>query len=443
MDLDCDIAVIGGGPAGSMAALTAARAGLNVAIFERVRHPRFHIGESFLPQTLDLLRQIGLEDRLHAVPRTRKMGASLMFPDDDAPTDFFFRDSFRGDEGEAFNLARAPFDAMLLEAARDAGAHVHENTAIRQVSELTDGRCTLQTDHGTVQARFVIDASGQSCLIGRRAGLRAPIKGLDNVACYGHYTGVHRREGDLGGMIVVVMFEEGWAWFIPLDQERTSVGIVMRAAEARKAGVPATQLLDWAIARCPALQRRMENAVSLVPHQTAADFSYSCKPYCGPGFFLAGDAAVFLDPVFSTGVCLGLMTGTWAAESAGAFLRGERPAAALRRDYTRRLASVSDLYTRFVTRFYTQAFREVFMQRTGPLRVHCAVMSTLAADVFPKPAWRLRWRMRLFDLFVYMQRWHLLSPETPAWSLLEAKPNGWAAPGAAAAGPASLEGATA
>jgi 2-polyprenyl-6-methoxyphenol hydroxylase-like FAD-dependent oxidoreductase len=150
----------------------------------------------------------------------------------------------------------------------------------------------------------------------------------------------------------------------------------------------------------------------------AADFSYRCDPYAGPGYFLVGDAATFLDPIFSTGVCLGMMSGVRAAEGIEAILRrGEAPKR-VRRDYIRYVEGSSSVFFRLVELYYQSSFRGLFLESSGPLQVHRAVLSILAGNVFPRPVFALRWRMKLFELLVALNRWFPLATRRERFSLM-------------------------
>jgi len=417
-----DAVVIGGGPAGATAALVMAREGLRVRVYERTSFPRFHIGESLLPRNYALFRELGLLDILADLPKVDKKGAEFVMGNGGEPSLFPFTMSLVPSEPMSYNLERAPFDARLLATAREAGAEVREGVAIRKVLRLEDGRVEIATDEGEVAARFLVDASGQSTLLGKHLGTRRVLPHLKKVACFGHFENVWRRPGDAGGYIVIVACEEGWFWIIPLDETRTSIGLVMHEHLARQAGVPMDQILAWGISRCPVLRERTAGATFPAETHVLADFSYRCAPYAGPGYFLAGDAATFVDPIFSTGVCMGMMSGAEVGRSIlAAVRRGEDPAR-LRRRYTRFVEQSSSMFFRLVDLYYDHSFREIFWTGQGPLQVHRATMSILAGYVFPRPSFALRWRFALLDLFAWINRYRALAPRLERFSLFAQEP---------------------
>lgn len=420
-----DALVLGGGPAGATAGLVMARAGLRVLLVERSPFPRFHIGESLLPRNMPLIRKLGLEAALAAVPRMDKRGAEFVTGDERHGARFHFDTALlAGDaagDNWAWNVERASFDAALLDAARSAGVEVVHGRAVRGISRLSDGAVAVSLDGGgEAHGRWLVDATGQATLVGRHLGLRRVIPHLRKAAYFAHFEGVRRREGVEGGFPVIVVCEEGWFWLIPLDESRTSVGLVLDADAAHRTGVPADRRLAWGVARCPAVCERMAAASGPETNQVAADFSYRCAPYAGPGYFLAGDAATFVDPIFSTGVCLAMMSGARAGEGIADILRRGASPEKVRESYVRWFEESSSIFFHLVERYYQPAFRDLFLSGGGPLRIHQAVLAVLAGNVFPRPPFALRWRLRLFDLLVRLQRYVPVGPRHESFSLFAA-----------------------
>ncbi len=417
-----DVAIIGGGPAGSTAALCCARRGLSVILLEKQTHPRFVIGESLLPRNWELFEELGLLETVAALPHVAKYGASFVMAGDSTPSDFWFPPRQDGAESRTLNIERALLDRALLDQARQAGAEVWEAAPVQRIEKLALDDVRLATPRGTVRSRILLDASGQATVVARHLGIRQVLPDLRRAAYFAHFTGEARETGRLGGFPLVVICSEGWFWVIPINEQVTSVGLVIDPAAIRQANVPAAAALAWGIERCPFLRRRLSRASGPQANQVCADFAYRCTPCAGPGYFLLGDAAAFVDPIFSTGVCLSMMSAVQAARLAGDIIMEQMNPSRAARAYQTYLRDSSEPLFRMVRRFYRQGFRDMLLHGKGPFAIHEAVLSLLAGRVFPRPAWRLRWRMALLDaLLLAHERVRPLVPQRPPYSLLAAE----------------------
>jgi flavin-dependent dehydrogenase len=423
-----DVLVVGGGPGGSTAALVLAREGFRVCVLEKDEHPRFHIGESILPRNEALLRELGLSDRVRELPHLPKYGAEFGIGDCHETMKFTFRDGLVPGL-PIFNIERAHLDRLLADVAGEAGAEFRTGTLVRGIEQLDDSGVAVRTDAGVLRAKLLLDASGHGTVVGRHLKLRKNMEdpNLQKVAYFQHFTGVEQLPGDEAGNPCIIMCQEGWFWLIGLTPEKTSVGFVTRPEFVRTVDVPPDRILQWAIARCPVVRHRMRAAVSVDSaspdrNHVLADFSYTCGPNAGPGYFLVGDAGCFLDPIFSTGVTLAMVGAQQAAQRAAAILRNHQTAPQARAQYIRFVRGSTGIFWSLIKAYYNHSFRELFMNGTGPHRVHSAVISILAGQVFPRPIWALRWRLKLFFACVWLQRYVPLVPRRKPFSLVSAPP---------------------
>jgi flavin-dependent dehydrogenase len=421
--LDYDVIVIGGGPGGSTTAMVMARAGFKVCLLEKDQHPRFHIGESILPRTAGILKELGLEDELKKLPHLPKYGAEFGMGNDRRTMSFRFADGLLPG-APIFNIERSYLDKMLIDQARNSGVEVFENTLVREIKRLEENQVEVATADRTISARILMDASGHGTVVGRHLGRRRNFDDpeLQKVAYFQHFENVERPPGDATGHPTIIMCDEGWFWLIGLTETKTSVGFVTRPSFTKQLKIAPDRLLQWAIARCPVVRHRMRGAIGEPTNTVLADFSYTCSPHAGPGYFLVGDAGCFLDPIFSTGVTLAMVGGNEAAKLAIAVLRGKLSAATAQRRYIKFVEGSTSVLWRLIQRYYKHSFRELFMQGQGPLQVHNAVISILAGQVFPRPPWALRWRMRYFEFCIWAQRYVPLVPRRPAHKLVDEQP---------------------
>jgi len=352
---ECDVVVIGGGPAGASAAGFLAQSGIRVMVLEREHFPRYHIGESLLSATLPILEALGVLPAIEQAGFTRKPGGTFIWGRHAEPWSFFFRED-PGGRPHAYQVVRAEFDHLLLRHAAALGVDVREGHRVHETHY--DGRrhvVRAANDAGgslTATATYVIDASGQQALLGGRDRLREFNPFFKNLAVFGYFAGAQRLDGPLTGNILSAAFADGWFWFIPLHDGTTSVGAVVDARRfaGEAAGDPAP-LYRRLVAACPAVAERVRAAELVSPVRVIRDYSYCSQRFYGPGYLLAGDAACFIDPVFSTGVHLACLSGYLAAQAVEVIVRGGNEAAAQRRFDTRYRAAF-ERYVNFLYFFY-------------------------------------------------------------------------------------------
>jgi flavin-dependent dehydrogenase len=364
-----DVAVIGGGPGGATAAALIARAGLQVACFERERFPRFHVGESLLPANVPLFERLGVLETLEAQGFIRKYGAAFIDDIEDRRRTVNFRRE-PGLADHAFNVPRADFDRILLEHAVKQGAAVFQGTTVERVTPGPAGvRLDVSTEDGreeTVQARFVVDASGRDALLASRLGRREAMPDLGKVALFAHFRGGDRWPGRQEGYIRIILFEHGWFWWIPFAGDLMSVGCVLhqRVVKARQASVEA--LFDEMIAACPSVRAWLERATRTTGVHRVANFSYRTAPAVGDRFVAIGDAVTFIDPIFSTGVFVAMQSAELAARTIVELCRTGDFRATRFVGYRARVARGTALFFDLIERYYDPAFLDVFFALRPP-----------------------------------------------------------------------------
>ena len=319
-----DVIVIGGGPAGSTAATMLARKGHRVVLFEKEQFPREHIGESLLPASLPVLEELGVMPAIEAAGFLKKYGATMVWGSGNEPWSWYFRETNRT-HPHAYQVFRPAFDQILLENSAKHGVDVRQRHRVLEVSPLLHldaERAPLSVRYqdeagreATLSASFVVDASGQMGLIGRALGLRKADPHFQNLATYGYFEGCERLPAPDETNIFIEAYEHGWFWMIPLHTGQMSVGAVVDhrygSESIRELGLE--EYFRAQIAAAPNARRMLRDA-SLVGGPTIIrDWSYQSAEVVGAGWVLAGDAACFVDPLFSTGVHLALSAGVLAS----------------------------------------------------------------------------------------------------------------------------------
>jgi len=391
---ECDVLVIGGGPAGTTVAPILAEKGYKVVLLEKARHPRFHIGESLLPANLPLFEKMGIADQVREIGMV-KPGAEFVSPHHDMSQVFHFADAWDKSMPYAYQVKRAEFDTVLIRNAEKKGVEVHENCKARAVDFQSDNSAVVRAQHDDGRevewkARFVVDASGRDTFLANRFQIKHRNPKHNSSAIYGHFSGAKRHDGDAEGNITIFWFEHGWFWFIPMMNDATSIGMVTWPYYMKTIGDRSLQqfLMDG-IAMCPALAERLKDAKLETKVEATGNFSYVSERNHGANYLLLGDAYAFIDPVFSSGVLLAMNSGVIGAEAIDTCLKTPAKAAAALKRFDALMKHGPKEFSWFIYRVTNPIMRDFFMYPKNIFRVKEALLSVLAGDIFGKtPIWR-------------------------------------------------------
>ena len=406
-----DAVVIGGGPAGSTVATALARAGRSVAVFEKERFPRFHVGESLLPFSLPIFEKLGVAEKIRAAGFQEKYGAFFWNEATGGTRPVAFEDAWDDKHPMAYQVKRGDFDQLLLRHSEASGARVYEETAVREVlfeggraaGVLTRGRDGAEEE---VRARVVVDASGQTALLSGKLGTRRFDRKLKRAAVFAHYEGVPRPAGKQAGDILLPIDDGVWYWIIPFSDGTASVGAVFDPSTTRG---PEGESLEARFERLIARSERMPALLSGGRRASKvfgiSDYSAASARLAGDGYVLVGDAATFLDPVFSTGVFLAMATGIRAADAIDRALgRHGRVDARDFKAYEKEANRLFARFRRFVYAFYDPVFFEAFCSEEPFDAMRAAVTSLLAGGVEKVPLAARIW-MNLMFWGIGFDRW--------------------------------------
>ena len=390
-EAECDVLVIGGGPAGSTTAALLAERGRRVVVVEKDVHPRFHIGESLLPQNLRVFDRLGLRDDLACIG-VFKPGAAFVSDEHQKQIAFPFAEATNRDYTHSYQVKRAEFDEMLFRNAAARGAETHEGLRVTEVAlDAANGSRVTAVDAGgnarTWRARFVVDASGRDTFFANRMGTKKRNGRNNTAALFGHFKGVKTRDGSAeeDGYIGIHLFEHGWFWFIPLQGGIMSIGVVSNPDFFKRRRGSLDGFLREAIAKCPSAAARAGDAELVMPAQATGNYSYRSDVMAGEGWLMVGDAFAFIDPVFSSGVCLAMASGELAADAVHVWLDDRAKAAPALRRFERKVRGAVGSLSWLIYRINDPVMRDMFMAPSNRFRMREGLVSLLAGDVHRNP----------------------------------------------------------
>jgi flavin-dependent dehydrogenase len=392
MKFDFDVIVAGGGPAGSSTANFLRQKKRTVLVLEREKMPRFHIGESMLPFTNDIWKELGVFDKIDA-QYIHKPGAMFVHEESGAEFTYYFDTAIRPGRPYAYQVKRAEFDKMLLDHARSLGAEVREETRVDEVGFAPDGvsvACTGPDGRGyTVRAPMFVDATGRDALMANRRQLKIPDGTVTtNVAVHCMFQEVDRTGGADEGNIIIGLFDGGWWWLIPFKDGDTSVGLVFEKHFTKlNRGASSEEMMRAGIDACPHLKRRMRDARPVLPVGAQGNWSYRSRVFYGERLLMVGDSAAFVDPLFSTGVLLAVNGAKFAVEHIDRALSDGDFSAERFAAYQEQCLAGMEIFKSLVHEFYSENLRKVLLASARNPTVCAAITSMLAGDVYKPSMW--------------------------------------------------------
>ncbi|MBZ4016061.1 NAD(P)/FAD-dependent oxidoreductase [Streptomyces purpurogeneiscleroticus] len=339
MEAEFDIGIIGGGPAGATAASYLAKAGLSVAVFESETFPREHVGESLVPATTPVLLEIGAMEAVEAAGFPKKYGAAwtsgeqrdidhlgfrgLTHNFQAAEVLFSERDQPGVDRDYTFHVDRGKFDHILLKHAESLGAKVFQGVRVGKVDfggEMPVLRVGLGSRSVGIPVRMVIDASGRRTHLGNQKKFKIPDPVFNQYAVHAWFDGFDRKalavDKEQADYIFIhfLPVSDTWVWQIPITDTITSVGVVSQKQRFKEYNGDRETFFWDTVASRPELLEVLKNAEQVRPLKTEGDYSYGMKQITGDNFVLIGDAARFVDPIFSSGVSVALNSARIACQ---------------------------------------------------------------------------------------------------------------------------------
>jgi flavin-dependent dehydrogenase len=382
---EVDVLIIGAGPAGSTAAALLHQQGFRLLVVEKQIFPRFVIGESLLPHSMDLLQEAGLLDAVQAQHFMQKFGA--VFLRGSETCNFDFSDQFTAGWKYTYQVPRANFDKALADAVAEKGVPIRYGHGVTGIDFDESSACvTIEQPDKTqakVRARFVLDCSGYGRVLPRLLDLEEPTRFPVREALFTHITGDQRPAGREEGKIWVCIHPGGaWIWIIPFSNGKTSVGVVAEPEFFRRyAGEPESQFRAILTSDLNAATR-VANMKFVFPPQRISGYACAVKKAYGPHFALVGNATEFLDPVFSSGVTLALASASRAAQVLTRHLRGQPVDWQI--EYADYLMQGINTFRAYVSAWYDDKLPQIFFAANRNPAIMRQICSVLAGYVWDK-----------------------------------------------------------
>jgi flavin-dependent dehydrogenase len=397
-----DVAIIGGGPAGSVAGAALSRNGRRVVILEKEKFPRFRVGESLLPASSDTFERIGVKEKLDRAGFLIKHGGEISSACGTARGIYLFRNSLNPRWKTSYQVDRSKFDQVLLDHAQECGCDIRYEVSVDSCNFETDAAIlSCNQNAQTFRAKYLVDCSGRNAVLANRLRLKEPYPHLRKFSVFAYFQGAPLPPDPDASLTRMIRADDCWYWVIPMAEGKWSVGVVMDHEHFRSLQLSPEQAFEECIRKQPQVYDRIREARRFTPVRATADFSYRTKRMFGDRWLVAGDAAGFIDPVFSSGVHIAVYSGEQAAIAVHKALQRPHLRSQAFRRYQQLVQERLATYLKLSSGWYTQEFIEIFLQPRGRLKLAPAVSTVLGGN--PVRPLGIKLRLQLFYLLVYLQ----------------------------------------
>ncbi len=356
-----DVIIIGGGPAGASLGCYLSKLGIKNTIIEKANHPRDHVGESLVTNTTRIFDEIGFLPTMEKEGFVKKYGAAWHAPKTHDKLSIEFAEFPLPDVNQpySYHLDRSKFDMLLLKHAENLGTTVYQGIGVTKVLFNEAGfahgvRVKIGDQSVDLHAKIIVDASGRDTFLGRNLKLKSKDQNFNQYAIHGWYTGVDRGEGQEVDYIHIYFLpiEKGWVWQIPIDDEVTSIGVVTEKNDFLASGTDMETWFNTHLQTNPNLAEAMKNAKQVKEFKAEGDYSYSMSKFVGDGYMIIGDAARFVDPIFSSGISVALHSAKFASAQIAAALEANDFSEAMLKPYEEKLREGVEVWYEFIRLYY-------------------------------------------------------------------------------------------